>query len=172
MLHISGRGRTLVIALYAGGFDPITNGHVDIAVRAAQLFEKVYIAVVDVRSSKSLMFSTEERVELCQEALSDYSNIEVITYTGLTVDLARKLGAKVMVRGLRMGSDFDYELELALNNQQLSPDIETICFMANLRYIHVQASLIKEIAAGDKDISHLVPNNVAVVLRDRFRSRV
>ena len=162
----------MVVAVYPGSFDPITYGHLDIAVRAANLFDKVYIAVVDIRSSKSLMFTTEERLELCQEALNGYPNIEVIPYTGLTVDLAHRLGAKVVVRGLRMGSDFDYELEMALNNQHLAPDVETVCLMASLHHIHIKSSLIKEIAAGDGDISHLVPNNVAVVLRDRFRSRV
>ena len=162
----------MVIALYPGSFDPVTFGHMDIVSRASNVFEKVYVAVVDTRSSKSLMFTTEERIELCKEALSHIPNIEVISYSGLTVDISHKLGAAVMVRGLRMGSDFDYEFELALNNQKLASDVDTVYLMASLDHIYVKSSLIKEIAAFDGEISHLVPNNVAVALRDKSRSRV
>jgi len=162
----------LVTALYPGSFDPITYGHMDIVIRASKLLEKVYIAVVDTRSSKSLMFTTEERIQFCKEALYNVPNIEVISYTGLTVDVARNLGASVMVRGLRMGSDFDYEFELALNNQKLAADVDTMYLMASLDHIYMKSSLIKEIAAFDGEINHLVPNNVAVALRDKYRSRV
>ena len=116
------------------------------------------------------MFNTEERLELCKSALCEYSNIEVVHYTGLTVDLAHKLGATVMVRGLRMGSDFEYECEMALNNQKLAPDVDTLYLMASLDHIYIKSSLIKEIAAGEGEISHLVPSNVAAALRDRYRS--
>ena len=160
----------MVTALYPGSFDPITLGHMDIATRSAALFDKVYVAVVDTRTSKSIMFNTEERVGLCREALCDYPNIEVVPYTGLTVDFARKVGASVMVRGLRMGSDFEYECEMALNNQKLAPEVDTLYLMASLDHIYIKSSLIKEIAAGEGDISHLVPNRVAVALRDRYRS--
>ncbi|MDP6102262.1 MAG: pantetheine-phosphate adenylyltransferase [Dehalococcoidia bacterium] len=162
----------MVTALYPGSFDPITYGHMDIVIRASKLLEKVYIAVVDTRSSKSLMFTTEERIQFCKEALYNVPNIEVISYTGLTVDVARNLGASVMVRGLRMGSDFDYEFELALNNQKLAADVDTMYLMASLDHIYMKSSLIKEIAAFDGEINHLVPNNVAVALRDKYRSRV
>ena len=162
----------MVTALYPGSFDPITYGHMDIVIRASNLLEKVYIAVVDTRSSKSLMFTTEERIQFCKEALYNVPNIEVISYTGLTVDVARNLGASVMVRGLRMGSDFDYEFELALNNQKLAADVDTMYLMASLDHIYMKSSLIKEIAAFDGEINHLVPNNVAVALRDKYRSRV
>ena len=160
----------MVTALYPGSFDPITFGHLDIATRSAAHFEKLYLAVVDTRTSKSIMFNTEERLELCKHALCEFPNIEVVPYTGLTVDLARKLGASVMVRGLRMGSDFEYECEMALNNQKLAPDVDTLYLMASLEHIYIKSSLIKEIAAGNGDISHLVPNNVAAALRDRIRS--
>ncbi|MDA0988846.1 MAG: pantetheine-phosphate adenylyltransferase [Chloroflexi bacterium] len=162
----------MVVAVYPGSFDPITFGHIDIITRAAAIFEKVYVAVVDTRSSKSLMFSTDERIELCKEALLNHPNVDVIPYTGLTVDLAHRLEAKVMVRGLRMGSDFDYEFELALNNQKLAPDVDTMYLMASLDHIYMKSSLIKEIAGFDGEIRHLVPNNVAVALRDKYRSRV
>jgi pantetheine-phosphate adenylyltransferase len=162
----------LVTALYPGSFDPITFGHIDIITRSSRLFEKVYVAVVDTRTSKSLMFSTEERIELCREALSKLPNIEVISYTGLTVDVAHNLGTTVMVRGLRMGSDFDYEFELALNNQQLAPDVDTVYLMASLNHIYMKSSLIKEIAGFHGEIKHLVPTNVAVALRDKYSSRI
>ena len=162
----------MVVAIYPGSFDPITFGHLDVASRAADIFEKVYIAVVDIRSSKSLMFTTDERVELCKEAMYNIPNVEVISYTGLTVNLAHQLGARIMVRGLRMGSDFEYEFQLDLNNQKLAQDVDTMYLMANLDHIYVKSSLIKEIAAGDGEISHLVPRNVAVALRDKYRSRV
>ncbi len=162
----------MVIAIYPGSFDPITYGHMDIAVRAASIFEKVYVAMVYTKPSKSLVFTTEERVELCREALCDIPNVEVISYTGLTVELAHRLGAQIMVRGLRIGSDFDYEFEMALNNQKLAPDVDTVYLMASLNHMYIKSSLIKEIVAGDGDITHLVPKNVAVVLRDKYRSLV
>jgi len=161
----------MVIAIYPGSFDPITYGHVDIAKRASNVFEKLYVAMVYARPSKSMMFTTEERVELCRGALCHIPNVEVMSYTGLTVELAHELGAKVMVRGLRMGSDFDYEFEMALNNQKLAPDVDTTYLMASLDHIYIKSSLIKEIVAGGGNISHLVPENVAVVLKDRYRSR-
>ena len=162
----------MVVAIYPGSFDPITFGHMDIATRAASIFEKVYVAMVYTKPSKSLVFTTEEPVELCTEALRNTPNIEVISYTGLTVELAHRLGAKIMVRGLRIGSDFDYEFEMALNNQKLAPDVDTVYLMASLEHMYIKSSLIKEIVAGDGEISHLVPQNVAVVLRDMYRSRV
>jgi pantetheine-phosphate adenylyltransferase len=172
VFHISGRKRYIVIAIYPGSFDPVTYGHTDIAARAASIFDKVYVAMVYTKPSKSLVFTTEERVQLCKDALQDIPNVEVISYTGLTVDLAHRLGAKVMVRGLRMGSDFDYEFEMALNNQKLAPDVDTVYLMASLDHMYIKSSLIKEIVASDGEISHLVPNNVAVVLKDKYRSLV
>lgn len=160
----------MVIAIYPGSFDPITYGHIDIAKRASSVFDKLYVAMVYTRPSKSMMFTTEERVELCTEALYHLPNVEVMSYTGLTVGLARELGAKVMVRGLRMGSDFDYEFEMSLNNQKLAPDIDTVYLMANLDHIYIKSSLIKEIVAGGGNITHLVPQNVALVLEDKYRS--
>ena len=157
----------MVSAVYPGRFDPITYGHVDIANRASAIFDKVYVAMVYTKPSKSLLFTTEERIELCQGALLHLPNVEVISYTGLTVELSRRLGANIMVRGLRMGSDFDYECEMALNNQKLAPDIDTMYLMASLDHIFIKSSLLKEIAASDGAIDHLVPANVAVAMRER-----
>jgi len=159
-------------AIYPGSFDPITFGHIDIAVRAARIFDKLYVATVYTKPSKSLAFTTEERVELCREALAHIDNVEVISYSGLTVNLAHRLGARVMVRGLRMGSDFDYESEMALNNQKLAPDIDTIYLMASLEHMYIKSSLIKEIVAGNGNISHLVPSHVATILHDKYRSLI
>ena len=157
----------MVSAVYPGSFDPITYGHVDIANRASAIFDKVYVAMVYTKPSKSLLFTTEERIELCKGALLHLPNVEVISYTGLTVELSRRLGANIMVRGLRMGSDFDYECEMALNNQKLAPDIDTMYLMASLDHIFIKSSLLKEIAASDGTIDHLVPANVAVAMRER-----
>ena len=157
----------MVSAVYPGSFDPITYGHVDIANRASAIFDKVYVAMVYTKPSKSLLFTPEERRELCKGALLHLPNVEVISYTGLTVELSRRLGANVMVRGLRMGSDFDYECEMALNNQKLAPDIDTMYLMASLDHIFIKSSLLKEIAASDGAIDHLVPANVAVAMRER-----
>ena len=162
----------MVIAIYPGSFDPITFGHMDIAARAANIFDKLYLAMVYTKPTKSMMFTTEERVELCRGALCHLPNVEVMSYTGLTVDLAHRLGARVMVRGLRMGSDFDYEFEMALNNQKLAPDIETMYLMANLEHIYMKSSLLKEIAENQGAINHLVPENVAVSLREKYSTRV
>ncbi len=162
----------MVIAIYPGSFDPITYGHMDIATRAANIFDKVYLAMVYTKPTKSMMFTTEERVELCREALCHLPNVEVLSYTGLTVELAHRLGAKVMVRGLRMGSDFDYEFEMALNNQQLAPDIDTMYLMANLEHIYMKSSLLKEIAENQGAISHLVPANVEASLKEKYSARV
>ena len=158
----------MVIGIYPGSFDPITFGHIDIAIRAAKLVDKLYLAVVATRSSKSLMFNTEERLELCQGALSNAPNIQVIPYTGLTVNIAKEVGAQVMIRGLRMGSDFDYEFELDLNNQKLAPDLDTVYLMANLEHIYMKSSLIKEIASNKGSVSHLVPNNVELALLKKY----
>ncbi len=158
----------LVISVYPGSFDPITLGHIDIATRASNLFDKLYVAVVDTRSTKSLMFDTDERVDLCKQALSSIKNTEVIKYSGLTVDLCHELGATVMVRGLRMGSDFDYEFEMALNNQKLAPEIDTMYLMASLDQIYIKSSLIKEIASARGSIQHLVPSHVAKLLVERY----
>jgi len=154
--------------LYPGSFDPITFGHIDIANRSSLFFDKVYVAVVATRSSKSLMFDTDERILLSTEALKHLKNVEVVSYSGLTVDAAKKFGAHAMIRGLRMGSDFDYEFELALNNQKLSPEIDTMYLMANLDHIYVKSSLLKEIASSNGPISHLVPRNVEEAIKQKI----
>ncbi len=154
----------MTIAIYPGSFDPITNGHIDIATRAARLFEKVIIAIYD-RPNKNLVFSTEERVELARKSVADLPNVEVESYSILTVDYARNKGAKVMVRGLRMSADFEREFDMAMMNKKLSPDIDVVCLMADLKYQFLSSSLLKEAAGLGGNINDLVPPHVAEAIK-------
>ncbi len=158
----------MTIAIYPGSFDPITNGHMDIALRASKLFEKLIIGVYDSPSEKVLLFPTRERVKLAREAVHGVENIEVVSYTELTGDFARKVKAKVMVRGLRMGGDFEREFTLSMMNRKLFPDIEQLCLMASVEYQFVSSSLLKEAASLGGNINGLVPLNVANALRKKF----
>ena len=157
----------MTIALYPGTFDPITNGHLDIAVRASRLFEKVVIGVYDT-PSKDLMFTTEERVNLAELAITGNPNIEVKPFNGLMVEFAEKVGAKAVVRGLRIGADFEYEREMALMNNKLSPEIEIVCLMASLKYQYLSSSRLKEVAGFGGDIFDLVPEPVANVMKEKY----
>ena len=157
----------MTVALYPGSFDPVTRGHVDIAERAASLFERVIVAVYDA-PPKHLLFSTEERVELMRKALSHLPNTTVESYTGLTVEFARKAKAKVIVRGLRMSSDFEREFEMALMNKKLAPDVELVCFMTKLEYEFISASILKEVCKLGGCIDGLVPDHVAAALKEKL----
>ena len=152
----------MVKAIYPGTFDPVTNGHVDMVERAARMFEEVIVAVVR-NTSKRLMFSTDERVEMFSTAVANVPNVRVTGYEGLTVEFAKEQGAGVIVRGLRIGSDFDYEREMALMNRDLG-DVETACLLSSLEYQYVSSSRVKEIAALGADVSRLVPENVLAPL--------
>ena len=155
-------------AIYPGSFDPMTSGHVGIAERAARLFEEVIICVYDSPLSKSLMFSTEERVELATASTSHISNVSVTTYSrDLTVNLARQLGAAAMIRGLRNGADLVSEMELAQMNRQLDPEIESVFIMTAAEHQFVSSSLLKEAASLGGDISGLVSSAVAEALRQK-----
>ena len=158
----------MTIAIYPGSFDPITNGHMDIALRASKLFEKLIIGVYGSPSEKVLLFPTSKRVKLAREAVRGVANIEVVSYTELTGDFARKVKAKVMVRGLRMGGDFEREFTLSMMNRKLFPDIEQLCLMASVEYQFVSSSLLKEAASLGGNIDGLVPLNVANALRKKF----
>jgi len=159
----------LTIAVYPGSFDPITNGHLDIATRAAKLFDKVIIAVYDT-PNKRLLFTTEERVELARKAVADLPNVEVQSFASLAVDFAKKVGAQIMVRGLRMTSDFEREFELFMMNKQLYPELEVVAFMASLKYQFLSSSLLKEAASLSGNINNLVPKHVAEALEKKFKS--
>ena len=157
----------MTIAIYPGSFDPVTNGHVDIARRAASLFDKVIIGVYDT-PSKKLLFDTEERVGLFRKAVADIGNIEVQPYKGLTVAYAQKMGAKVLVKGLRASSDFENEFEMALMNRNVAPDIETVCMITRLEFQFLSSSLLKEVYSLGGSVGNLVPPHVETALQVRL----
>ena len=157
----------MVTALYPGSFDPVTVGHVDVATRAADLFEKLVIAVYET-PSKALLFDTEERHQLMKHACSHLPNVEVVTFSGLVVRFARDSGAGVIVRGLRSGSDFEYEFDMAFMNRRLEPTVDLVCFMTSQDYMFVSASLLKEVAKLGGDITEMVPPNVAQAVYSKF----
>jgi pantetheine-phosphate adenylyltransferase len=157
----------LTAAIYPGSFDPVTNGHLDIANRAAALFDELIICVYDV-PQKQMMFSTRERVDLARRSVAHLNNVRVEPYSGLTVTFARKVNANVIVRGLRMASDFEREFEMALMNKKLDPDIELVCLMTSLEYQFISSSLLKEACQLGGDITDLVSPHVAVALAEKF----
>jgi pantetheine-phosphate adenylyltransferase len=161
----------MTVALYAGTFDPITNGHLDIAIRASRLFDKLIIGIYDSTAGKRILFSTEERVRMAREATKDYPNIEVKSFTGMTVDYARTVGAQTLVRGLRMSSDFEREFEMALMNKELRPDLELVCLMTSLQYQFLSSSLLKEVANLGGDVTSMVPKNVVKALKEKVISK-
>lgn len=156
-------------ALYPGSFDPIHNGHIDIVQRAAGLFERLIVAVYDM-PSKRLLFNTQERIAMARASLEHVGNIEVVSYTGLTVWCARELGASVIVRGLRATSDYEYESQLAQTNKALAPEIEAVCLFTSLKYAYLSSSILKEVATLGGDISGWVSPSVQEALLRRSRS--
>lgn len=161
----------MTIAIYPGSFDPITNGHLDIAIRAAKLFEKLIIGVYDI-PNKKVLFTTEERVELVRQAIANLPNVEVEAYTGLTVDFARKVKAQAMVRGLRMSADFEREFDMAMLNKKLYPELELVCLMPRLEYQFLSSTLLKEAARLGGNIDDLVPKHVAEALGKKVQSKM
>jgi pantetheine-phosphate adenylyltransferase len=155
------------VAVYPGAFDPVHLGHVDIARRAAAIFDRVIVAIYD-RPSKALAFSCDERIELFRDAMADTPNIEVTGYHGLTVTFARERQARFLVRGLRTATDFDYERQLDTMNRYMEPHVDTVFLITAQQYGHLSSSLIKEIAAQGARIDDLVPAAAAVALRSRL----
>jgi len=154
----------MTIALYPGTFDPIHNGHIDIATRAAGLFEHVIVGLYD-RPAKRLLFSTEERTRMARQALAHLPNVTVQLYSGLTVDFAIEVGARVVVRGLRAISDFEFEFQLALTNKKLAPGVETVGLMTSLEYLYLSSTILKEVALLNGPVSDLVPVHVEEALQ-------
>jgi pantetheine-phosphate adenylyltransferase len=159
----------MVRALFPGTFDPIHYGHIDIAMRAARLFDEVLMAVYD-RPLKSLMFDPEERLALVREAFKDNPKIKVMGYSGLTIDFARQMQAQVVVRGLRVFSDFEFEFRMALANQRLAPDIETIALITAEEHTFLSSTTVREIALLGGDVSSMVPPFVNKALRSKVTS--
>ena len=157
----------MVTALYPGSFDPVTVGHVDIVSRASNLFDKLVVAVYDT-PSKNLLFTTDERDQLMKDACSHLPNVEVTRFSGWVVQYAIDIGAEVIVRGLRSGSDFEYEFDMAFMNRRLEPKVDLVCFMTSQDYMFVSASLLKEVAKLGGDITEMVPPNVAQAVYSKF----
>jgi len=160
----------LTTAIYPASFDPIHHGHIDIAKRSALIFDRVIVAVYD-RPLKSLLFNTEERLQLVEQALRDLPNIEIARYSGLTVEFARQVGAQVIVRGLRVVSDFELEWHMALTNKQLAPDIEVVCFMTSQAYAFLSSSTVREVALLGGDVSSMAPSFVVEALHRKAVER-
>ncbi len=161
----------MTIAIYAGSFDPITNGHLDIAARAAKLFEKLIIGVYE-SPNKHPLFTAEERVELVRQSIADLPNVAAESYRELTVDFARRVGAQAIVRGLRMSADFEREFDMAMMNKRLYPELELVCLMASMEYQFLSSTLLKEAASLGGNISDLVPEHVATALRKRVHGKM
>jgi pantetheine-phosphate adenylyltransferase len=158
----------MVRAVFPGTFDPITYGHIDIANRAARLFDEVVVAVYD-RPMKNLLFLPDERIALASQTFEGVAKIRVTGYRGLTVEFCKKIGAQVIVRGLRVFSDFEHEFRMALANHRLSPDIEVIALITNEEHTFLSSTTVREIASLDGDITSMVPPHVAKALRLRFK---
>ena len=156
------------VAIYPGSFDPITNGHLDIITRGSKIYDKLIVGVL-VNIDKKGLFSIEERVELIKKVTIHLPNVEVICFNGLLVDLARKYEAKVILKGLRAVSDFEYEFQMALMNSQLDPNIETLFMMTSSEYSYLSSSSVKQVAKFGGNISGLVPDEIITEVYNKIR---
>ncbi len=156
----------MTTAIYPGTFDPITNGHIDVATRAAKLFSKLIVGVYET-PGKHALFTPDERLEMARRAMAGAANIEVQSFSGLTVDIAREVKAQAMVRGLRVSADFEWEFDMAMMNKKLHPELELVCLMANPQYQFLSSSLLKEVARLGGKIDDLVPEYVAGALKKK-----
>lgn len=155
------------IAIYPGTFDPVTNGHIDIVLRAKDIFDKVYVSI-GVNPAKTPLFSVEERKQLLLQSLEGVDGVEVSSYSGLLVEHAREKGAVAVIRGLRALSDFEYEFQLALMNRKLAEEISTVFLMPHEKYTYVNSSLIRNLAQLGQDVSDFVPAIVQEALKRKF----
>ena len=156
-------------AIYPGTFDPVTFGHIDIINRALEIFDKLYVAVAN-NTSKKALFTIEERVGMLKEVTKGIKNVSVETFETLVIEYARKKKINVLIRGLRMTSDFDYEFQIALTNRRLAEDIETVFLMPSEHVSFVSSSLLKEVASLDADVSSFMPKSVARKLKERLKN--
>jgi pantetheine-phosphate adenylyltransferase len=159
-----------VIAVYPGSFDPLTNGHVDIIERGARLFDRIIVGIL-INVDKSPLFTVPERLAIAREVFQQSANVEVDTFDGLLVDYARRKHAGVIVRGLRAISDFEFEMQMALMNRRLNPDVETVFMMPAEPYTYVSSRLVKEVVALGGSVHGLVPANVERKLREKKLAR-
>ncbi len=154
--------------VYPGSFDPVTNGHIDIIERASKLCDKLFVAVL-INSNKQPVFSLEERVEFLESVFADRPNIQVVSFSGLLIDFMKEKKARVIIKGLRAVSDYEYELQMALLNKNLEPEIETLFMMANINYSYLSSSIVKELARNGGKIDGLVPENISQYIVDKLR---
>ncbi len=159
----------MVRAIFPGTFDPIHFGHIDIADRASRLFEEVIVGVYD-RPLKTLMFSPEERISLVTQTFKGHDKIRVVGYSGMTVDFCRQVNAQVIVRGLRVFSDFELEFRMALANHRLAADIESVAFITDEEHTFLSSSTVREIASLAGDVSSMVPPHVEAALKEKVKN--
>jgi pantetheine-phosphate adenylyltransferase len=155
------------LAVYAGSFDPVTYGHLDLVDRASRLFPQIIVAV-GINPAKTLLFTNDERLELLTVVCRPYANVRVQAFDGLAIDFARSVGARVIVRGLRAGSDFEYELQIAHANADLAPELDTVFLPTRTNYGFISASLVREIARHNGEIERYAPQVVCAALRKKF----
>ena len=155
------------VAIVPGSFDPVTNGHLDIIKRTSGLFDTVYVSILS-NSSKTPLFTVEERIELIKRVTKDMKNVKVESFTGLLVDYAKEKKAKFIVKGLRAVSDYEYEVQMSLTNKQLAPEIETFFITTNLKYAYLSSSIVKEVARYGGDISEMVPNEIIIDIQNKI----
>lgn len=158
------------LAVYAGSFDPVTHGHTDLIDRAAALFSKLIVAV-GVHPTRRPLFSAEERLALLHEVTREHDNVEIRSFDGLLIDFCEAVGARVIVRGLRAATDFEYELQIAHANADMAPDIDTIFLPTRTNYGFVSASLVREIASHGGDVSRYAPKVVINALREKYSAK-
>ncbi len=156
-------------AIYPGSFDPITFGHLDIIKRSAEIFDEVIVGVL-VNSAKTSLFSKAERVSMIQGLLKDYPNVRVDSFSGLLVDYAREIDAKIIVRGLRTITDFEYELQIAQVNHLEYPQLDTVFLTTSLEYSYLSSTIVREFASHGGDISPFVPQEIISVIEDKFKN--
>lgn len=155
-------------AVYPGTFDPVTYGHLDVILRASKLFDCVIVGVLH-NSSKSPLFSVEERVKMLKEATKELENVQVVEFEGLLVDFAKEMDAKVVIRGLRAITDFEYELQMTQTNHKLEPDVETLFLTTSIEYSFLSSTTVKEVAAFGGDITQFVPEVVVKAIEEKMK---
>ena len=159
----------MTTGIYPGTFDPVHLGHLDVALRARHLLDRLVIGVYD-RPSKPTLFSLADRVALFREAIAGHDGVSVEPYSGLTVEFARRMGAKVIIRGLRVTYDFEYEYQMALTNRKLEPAVDTICLMTSLQHAFISSTIVKDVASAGGDVGCMVPPHVVRALDARLQS--
>ena len=165
-----GKGRNMLRAIYPGSFDPVTYGHIDIIQRSCKIVDELIVGVLS-NKAKMPLFSVEERVKMLEEVTKEFDNVRIIPFHGLLVDFASRMGAGLVIRGLRAITDFEYELQMSQTNHKLEPNVETMFLTTGIEYSYLSSTTVKEIAAFGGDLSQFVPEAVAVELRKKINTK-